>query len=45
MTMSRDLFLLSANVDMMRVPEMAARLQFVAADLIPGRTTVSLNLN
>ena len=45
MSMARDLFLLSANVDMMRVPQMAVRMQFVVADLIPGRTTVSLNLN
>ena len=38
--MARDLSLFSANVDMMRAPEMAARLQFVVADLISGRTTV-----
>ena len=45
MSMARELSLFSANVDMMRAPKMAARMQFVVADLISGWTTVSLNLN
>ena len=44
-SMARELSLFSANVDMMRAPKMAARMQFVVADLISGWTTVSLNLN